>query len=248
MTGADVVRVVDLETTGGSPPAHRVCEIGWQDVVRRPDGRWRLGDGGSTLVDPERPIPAVTSAIHHIVDEDVVGAPRWLQVASGILAPVRRPVALAAHRAGFEQRWCTPALAGPTPWICTWKCALRIWPDAPSFSNQTLRYWRRPQGLDRARSLPAHRAGPDAYVTAHHLRDMLDVAGLDQLIAWSREPGLLPRVPRGSDRGRRWIDLDEAALRRAAADRDEDIRFTARAELARRSGGPPVAPAQATLI
>ena len=41
-------------------------------------------------------------------------------------------------------------------------------------------------------------AGPDAYVTAHHLRDMLNEASLEQLLEWSQEPGLLPRVPVGA--------------------------------------------------
>jgi exodeoxyribonuclease X len=36
------VRVIDLETTGSSPPAHAVCEIGWQDVVLQEDGLWSI--------------------------------------------------------------------------------------------------------------------------------------------------------------------------------------------------------------
>ncbi|CAA9482644.1 MAG: putative exonuclease [uncultured Sphingomonadaceae bacterium] len=249
-TPRPTIRVVDLETTGSTLPAHRVCEIGWQDVVLGDDG-WTMGASGATLVDPERPMPAVTSAVHHLTDEDVAGAPRWFQVAPAVLGLGRERgiVAFAAHRADFEQRWCTPAFTGGLPWICTWKGALRVWPDAPSFSNQSLRYWRRPAGLDRARGLPAHRAGPDAYVTAHHLRDMLAVAPVDKLIGWNAEPGLLPRVPRGPDRGKRWSELDKDTLRRELRDRDEDIRFSAAAELARRAGaGPAPAPAQAALL
>ena len=65
-----------------------------------------------------------------------------------------------------------------------------------------LRYLRTPEGLVHEKGLPAHRAGPDAYVTAHHLRDMLNEATVEQLLEWSREPGLLPRVPAGPARGR----------------------------------------------
>ena len=66
-----------------------------------------------------------------------------------------------------------------------------------------LRYLRRPEGLDHDKGLPAHRALPDAYVTAHHLRDMLNTVSLEQLLEWSREPGLLRRVARtGASRGR----------------------------------------------
>jgi exodeoxyribonuclease X len=182
----------------------------------------------------------VTSAVHHIVDEDVAEAPGWAQVAPAVLQDAGL-TALAAHRAAFEQRWCTPQLTGRARWICTYKCALRLWPDAPSHSNQGLRYWRRPAGLDRMVRLPAHRAGPDAYVIVHHLRDMLAVASVEQLLAWSREPALLIRVPTGALRGRRWDQLDAAQLQRVLAGefgQNPDMIFTARTELAQRGDGP----------
>jgi exodeoxyribonuclease X len=246
------IRVVDLETTGSRPPAHDVCEIGWQDVVRRDDGLWIVNeDRGARYVNPGRPIPPVTMAIHHIVDADVAGSPFWRDAAPPVLRPEGGAVALAAHRASFEQRFCTPQLSGAARWICTWKCALRLWPDSPSFSNQVLRYWRMPNGLDRETGLPAHRALPDAYVTAHHLRDMLNETTVEQLLAWSDEPGLLPRVPAGPERGRPWADLATEQLRRFADDRDEDVRFSAETELRRRDGGDApasAAPSQACLF
>lgn len=246
-----IVRVIDLETTGSQPGTHGVCEIGWQDVVRGDDGAWRVTDArGAILTHPGRSIPPVTAAIHHIIDSDVVGAPLFRDAAPEILRR-GRPVALAAHRATFEGRWCTPELTGGTPWICTWKCALRLWPGAPSFSNQVLRYWRMPDGLDRDLGLPVHRAGPDAYVTAHHLRDMLALASVEQLVDWSALPGLLPRVTYGPNRGKRWTELDEETLAAAARDRDVDVRFTAETEIERRRGCPvaPPAPAvQGTLL
>ena len=71
-----IVRVIDLETTGNAPPAHAVIEIGWQDVSLGRDGRWALdGDGGAIFVNPGRPIPPVTQAVHHILDEQVADAP-----------------------------------------------------------------------------------------------------------------------------------------------------------------------------
>ena len=242
------LRVVDLETTGNSHTDGGVVEIGWQDVVRGDDGGWALRGGPQAmLIDPARPISAATSAIHHIIDEDVAGAPRWQAVAGEILraAPGPAPMALVAHRAAFEQRWCTRALTGGLPWICTWKGALRIWPEAPGHSNQGLRYWRRPAGLDRATGLPAHRAGPDAYVTAFHLRDMLAAASPETLVAWSAQPALLARVPYGRLRGRRFRDLaDEDLATLAAGERsDGDLGFTVAQERARRSE-PDAAPAE----
>lgn len=243
------IRVIDLETAGPGPTD--VCEIGWQDVICH-DGLWRLGDErGNLLINPGRPISPDTMAIHHIRDQDVVGAPFWASAAAAILRPEGALLALAAHRAAFEQRYCTPRLAGGVDWICTWKCAMRLWPELPRFSNQMLRYLRQPQGLDHALGLPAHRALPDAYVTAHHLRDMLNMTTPAQLIAWSGEPGLLPRIPTGTERGKSWSVVDDALLVAFASDRDQSLRFSAETELRRRGRlGSAIAPApeQTTLF
>jgi exodeoxyribonuclease X len=224
------VRVIDLETAGNGP--HQVCEIGWQDVEQGFNGVWNVSDErGAFFVNPGLPISPDTMAVHHIRDCDVANAPFWKSLAPAVLRPKGGALALAAHRAAFEQRYCRPSLAGGADWICTWKCALRLWPELPRFSNQMLRYLRKPKGLVHEIGLPAHRAMPDAYVTAHHLRDMLNVVSLDQLVAWSREPGLLPRVPAGPMRGRRWGELNYEALRAFAKERDHDVRFSAETEL-----------------
>ncbi len=249
----DVLRVIDLETTGQGFADGGVVEVGWQDVARDAGGGWSLrGGSGARLVRPEHPISPQTSAIHHIVDEDVAGAPAWQDLAPEVLQarPGPAPLALVAHRASFEQRWCRPQLSGGARWICTYKCALRLWPEAPTHSNQGLRYWRRPDGLDRATGLPAHRAGPDAYVTAFHVRDMLALVDVDQLLAWSDEPALLVRVPFGPWRGRRWGELGEEALEQilaGGAGSNVDMAFTARTERARRDGGTAAAPVQSAL-
>ena len=54
---------------------------------------------------------------------------------------------------------------------------------AAAVLEQMLRNLRRPEGLVHERGLPAHRAGPDTYVTAHHLRDMLNETSVEQLLA-----------------------------------------------------------------
>ncbi len=245
-----LLRVIDLETTGNSFTDGGVVEIGWQDLEQGADGRWALRGGpGAILIDPGNPISPATSAIHHLIDEDVAGAPRWLDAAPAILRaePGPAPLALVAHRAAFEQRWCASALSGRLPWICTYKCALRVWPEAPGHSNQGLRYWRRPAGLDRDTGLPAHRAGPDAYVTAHHLRDMLAVADVATLLGWSAEPALLARVPYGKLRGRRFADLSNEMLAGLleTGRSDGDLGFTVRHEQRRRERVIPPPPAEA---
>ncbi|GAA0734676.1 hypothetical protein GCM10009106_18800 [Sphingomonas japonica] len=240
MPPPQIIRVIDLETTGSAPPAHGVCEIGWQDVKQGPDGRWELdGEGGAMFVNPGRPIPPVTQAVHHILEEQVADAPWWHDVARRVLDPWPRRVALAAHHSSFEQQFCTAALTHGADWICTWKCAMRLWPDSPGFSNQILRYWRKPEGMIHERGLPIHRAFPDSYVTAFTLRDQLNAVGAQQLIEWTRLPGLLPRVRYGPDRGKEWSELDAHKLAGYLHDRDEDVRYSVEHEIARRQGADP---------
>ncbi|WP_448952177.1 DNA polymerase III subunit epsilon [Labrys neptuniae] len=240
-----LIRVFDLETTGFEPP-HGVCEVAFvnavsttADQVGEPAG-WKVEDGiNEWLCNPGQPIPPVTSAVHHIIDEDVS--------ALGPYEPIVRTICsskpneggrqiFAAHNAKFEQQWLTPELAGAAEWICTYKCALRIWPDAPSHSNQGLRYWRRPEGLDRQVANVAHRAGPDAYVTAFLLRDMLNGgARIEDLVKWSSEPALQVICHIGKYRGTPWREVDTGFMH-WVRERDfgEDVHFTIDTELERR--------------
>ncbi len=230
------IRVIDIETTGTEPPEHKVCEIGWCDVVStqtdldlKPAGWIVEGPPKSVLVNPHRTIPAESSAIHHIIDEDVADAPDLEIVAPDIL---RDPTvdAFAAHSAKFERRFITDEMTGGKPWICTYKIALRIWKDELLHSNQALRYSRKPEGLDRNLALVAHRAGPDAYVTAFHLRDLLNTGALvEHMIKRSKQPALQVYCHIGKQRGSKWADVDTGFLY-WLLDKDfyEDVKFTAR--------------------
>jgi exodeoxyribonuclease X len=70
-----------------------VVEVGWQDVAQAADGSWGLsGSPEARLVRPGFPISAVTSAVHHIADEDVAEAPGWAHVAPPFCRmPASRP-------------------------------------------------------------------------------------------------------------------------------------------------------------
>ena len=237
-----IIRVIDLETTGFTAPEHSPCEVAFcdlttlrRDLAGAPTG-WAIAEGDAILCNPGRPIPAESSAIHHITDADVEDNMRWSaaleMVKSGPFWPIN---VFAAHNAKFEHQWITDDLTDGAPWICTYKCALRLWPDAPGHSNQTLRYWRNPKNLDRAIAEKTHRAYPDAYVTAHLLRDMLQETTLEQLIQWTSEPALLPKIRHGDLRGQPWSEADESLLYWfLRKDFDEDVKFTVRHELARR--------------
>ena len=77
---------------------------------------------------------------------------------------------------------------------------------------------------------PLHRALPDAYVSAFLLRELLEVATVEDLIGWTEEPVLLPRVNFGQHRGCAW-DAVPLNYLEWVADRSElndDIRCSAR--------------------
>jgi exodeoxyribonuclease X len=237
---APTIRVIDLETCGEPGADGVVVEVGWTDLVSLgadcsgAPARWSIVGPYSQLCKPPRPIRPDSSAIHHIVDEDVADAlPAWAVLAA-VCNPARgRPVAFAAHSAKSEAAWLP---CDARPWLCTYKIGLRLWPLAPAHSNQALRYLIRPAGLDRALASPAHRAGPDSYVTAHTLREALDLAPLSDLMKWSNEPALQVICRKGDWRGKRWTEVDDGFLHwcaRKIVD-DEDIQFTVRHEIARR--------------
>lgn len=239
------IRVIDLESTGDSPPEHGVCEIGWCDLVSTETqedllqakplpGGWKMDAAPtSVLAHPGCAIPPETAAVHHIIDEDVARAKPWRELAQEtvhLAADV-----LAAHSAKFERKFLTDEITGGLPWICTYKCAMRLWPEAPLHSNNGLRYWRKPSGLARHLATPAHRAGPDAYVTAFLLRDMLEMAPVEKLIEWSGQPALQIICHVGNQRGRKWTEVDDGFLYwMLGKDFDEDTLFTVRTEIQRR--------------
>lgn len=236
------IRVIDLESTGFEPPAAAICEIGYVDVVSTATDLAELdcnfavtGHPANHLCDPGHPIPPETSAVHHIVDRDVQGAPRADMILS-IIAGDPEIEILCAHNAKFERKFIRDEVTGGKPWICTYKCALRLWPDAPNHKNQTLRYFLRPPGLDRQIAFETHRAGPDAYVTAFTLVEALRLAPVEQLIAWSSEPALMPRVTIGKAHyGKLWTEVDDGFLHWVAVrDFDEDVIHTVNHEINRR--------------
>ena len=129
-------------------------------------------------------------------------------------------------------------------WLCTYKIALRLWPDAPGHKLQELRYFLK---LDEAKdfesklALPSHRAGPDAYVGCHLLRKVLAEAekqGIDheRMVKWSKGPALLYMCFLKKHKGTPWSQVPKDYLDwivNKSDITDRDIRATAKFYLAR---------------
>jgi exodeoxyribonuclease X len=234
---ARIARVLDLETTGfAEDPYAAICEVGFidVDVAAAP---YPIIDGSAwqSLINPGVPIPPLTMAVHHITDEDVVDAPKIAHAQLALAAGMNEADVYCAHNAKFEQTF----YRRPAPWVCTYRCALRAWPDAPAHSNSVLRYWLGLE-LDRERAMPPHRALPDAYVTAHILRKLLLLRPLARLVEISKEPGFLPKFTFGKHFGKTFKevrDVDRSYLVWIVekSDLDEDIQFTSKHWLGLRS-------------
>jgi exodeoxyribonuclease X len=225
-----IIRVIDVEASGDRPDADEagLVEIGYTDVVANGVDLaglpcdWEVVDGKSTLCHPGSAITPETSAVHNIIDADVAGLPNWKQRLRPLIRGLRDDgvIAVAGHSVEFEALWIHPEWwgeQGPLPFVCTYKTALRVWPDAPTHSNAGLRYLRMPSGLDRAKASPHHRAGPDSYVTAFHVRDLLNEGTpLEQMIEWTKLPALTVRCYlrdyRNGGKGTKWEDVDTGLI------------------------------------
>ena len=191
-----IFRVIDFETTN-FPPDAQVIEAAYIDVTAI---GFVIKPGWSSLVKPSLPINIEARAVHHISDKDAAKGISWEEASSKLADGADFFV---AHNADFEKvffDWYG------LQWIDTYKCALRLWPEAPRHSNQVLRYY-----LDRCdpgkAGMPPHRALPDCRVTALVLARCLALASIDQLEAWSAESPLLPRVPMGKHFKKTWAEV-----------------------------------------
>jgi exodeoxyribonuclease X len=230
------VRVLDFETTGTEPPAE-VIEVGTCDVISETSSLI-VEKPVARLCGCDRPPTCETRAIHHIEPSELAGREPFYAQPFVHQAKSDGIQAIAAHHADFEGKWLGPVL-GDMPMVCTYKGALRVFPDAPSHQNQVLRYWLQEQGrtnVDPALASPAHRAGPDAYATAHLLRELLSHASLTDLIAWTKEPAAMPRCPIGKWRGTKWSEVEAGFLEWMCRQptMEADLKWNAKRELDRR--------------
>lgn len=216
-----MMRVIDIETTGMDPAKDRVVEIASVDVSKA-----GIANSRRTFVNPGIPIPPESSAVHHILDEDVKGAPDF----ETAIKPFEVDASswFIAHNAAFEQKFLADYLGHN--WICTYRCALRVWPEAPAHNNQTLRYMlglTNPFGMAR-KDINPHRALDDCIVTAGIFLEIAKLAKWPDIVRWSQEPPLQHVCRIGDHRGKKWsevpIDFIQWALKKITD--DAEIQFT----------------------
>lgn len=230
------IRVIDFETTGFDASSD-VIELGWcdYDVETR-----QISDPVSELF-YVKAIPPESRAIHHIGPMDIPSDALPFDAFGNVFLPADQMAVtyFATHNSAFECQFLGDL--EHRRMICTYKAALRVWPDAPSHSNGALRYWLEDAGKispDPGKAYPTHRAGPDAYITAHLLRALFEAGATGkEMVAWTREPAVLPTCPIGDPwRGKKWSEVDAGFLNWMANKEgmDADHKWNAQRELDRR--------------
>ena len=199
-------RVIDFETSGW-PPAASVCEVGFTDVTWTSAEDAVIHPSVSLICKPSHLIDIEAMAVHGITEEMVKDKPSHRVALDKMLehANQKGVDVWVAHHNEFERKFFNPTGA---KWICTYKSALSIWPEAPKHTNAVLMYYlglhdRIPEEL----RTPLHRAGPDTYVTAHILVEALKKRSLESLLEATQAPVIMQTVPFGKHKGKKWSDV-----------------------------------------
>ncbi|RFC65226.1 DNA polymerase III subunit epsilon [Fulvimarina endophytica] len=232
-----MVRIIDTETAGQKLAEDAVIEIGSVDLDLSTGA---ISNPMQTFCDPAGvPISPGARKVHHITDEMLAGAPPFAEAV--------RPFATetyAAQRADFDRS----RLRLTGRWLCTYKLALRAFPDVRAHGLQSLVKYV-PLDLSSVDGMLAglhpHRALFDAVCTAvllrriadelmprcHDLRDFLERAERA-----SNEPALLAKLRFGRHKGVPIAEVPSDYLEWLVAEPEmsADAVFTARRQLALR--------------
>jgi DNA polymerase-3 subunit epsilon len=162
--------VFDTETTGFSPAADEIVSIG---AVRVVGGRLRRSEVFERLVDPRRPVPAASSAVHGITDELVRGQPALKEVLP-LFARFCEDTVLVGHNVGFDMsflraREARTGVRFPQPVLDTLLLDAAAHPDHEEHSLESM---ATRLGVD---VVGRHTALGDALVTGEVFVRLLDV-------------------------------------------------------------------------
>ncbi len=207
--------ILDTETTGNNVEKDRPIEIAgveWQGGVSGHMKTWH--------VDPGMPIKPSASAVHHLTEDDIEGAPTLDEVTDEIKDFVGESP-LVIHNSAFDLAMLPFFKDHPT--ICSLRLARHIWARGdkneydeplPNHKAQVLRYWL---DLDvDTKGLAAHRAGADILVTGYIFQ-----AAMDRYLDLGKEDSLksfmnfvsgpieYPTMPYGSYSGMRFDQLPD---------------------------------------
>ena len=129
--------VVDVETTGGRPPHHRVTEVG---AVKIRGGE--VIDTFQSLINPERHIPATITRITGISNAMVADAPRFAEIADAFAEFMGESI-FCAHNVNFDYGFIAAEYRRLERWfrypkLCTCAKMRQLYPGYRSYSLKNL--------------------------------------------------------------------------------------------------------------
>lgn len=219
----EVLIYLDTETSGLDEPV-KVCECAFIELD--PDLFTETARHHS-LIDPERPIRASASGIHHITDDMVQDSPTLAQWFDQVLGnpftnlPNDTTVYMAAHNAKFDHPLVAEHLGKNVRLLCTLKLAQRVYPDAEDFKLSTLKYLF---GIAKGAS---HNALADVEAGVGLLQKIVADTGmtLDELHDYQSSPRILKTMPFGKHKGQPISEVPAGWVRwyRQQDEQDQDI-------------------------
>lgn len=175
------ILIGDTETTGlppqgwkytpgcEFPPTYRCCEIAWIEV----DEHLNIIDQHESLIDPQAPIPAVTTGFHGITDKDVWAAPTLAEYKQVYADKLQGPIVLIAHKADFDEPFFREVFDVQST-FCTLALARFALPKLTNHKLQTIR-----EVLKIDSKGTAHRAMGDLDVLRQFLLKVIPGSGRD---------------------------------------------------------------------
>lgn len=184
----------DTETTGIRSDRDRVIEIAAFDPV--------MNKTFEKLINPGCPIPPDATAIHHITDEMVAGAPSFKEVAAEFAEFCSGDTVLIAHNNdAFDLHFLRNEFSRNSLDMPSWKFldslkwARRYRPDLP---RHTLQFLREIYGIAANN---AHRALDDVIVLHQVFSYMIDDLTIEDVFNLLKTPRIILQMPFGKHQG-----------------------------------------------
>ncbi len=230
----DTFICLDLETTGLDADHDRIIEVAVSKFTFD-----ETLESLETLIDPQRPIPDETIAIHHITPDMVKGKPLIENTLSEVLELVGNGI-IVGHGIGLDiaflvaacKQYGIPTRLSANQRVDTLRLA-RLYGESPTNSLETLRkhFNIKEEG--------AHRAMNDVIVNIEvykHLSKPFKTT--KELLDRLKKPILLKKMPLGKHKARPFSDIPIEYLGWAVHQKfDQDLLFSIKTELSKRKKG-----------
>lgn len=234
MISKDIFICIDCELTGLDKDSDRIVEVA---VIRFTTDE--ILEQFESLIDPERDIPDLTIAIHHITPEMVAGKPKLVDVLPELVRIIGR-YPIVGHGVGFDvemiaraaERAGIPCNLRNNPIIDTLRLA-RLFGESPDNSLETLRKHFNIPGEG------AHRAMGDAIVNREVFRHLVTkFKTTESILERLTQPIEMKNMPLGKHKGRPFKEIPLPYLKWAVTkDFDQDLIYSLKTELRKRKQG-----------